>query len=160
MHGRRKSRLTEHAACEKDTCVSYTFYIGPWFCKKNKSSTRHGWFYNSYFMIICGNLWRFLWARPCFTEQSLVISICAIIITQYLWCGWRVIISVTSYERHGDSNHREHNCLFNSLLRLTSKKISRRGGNIWQVVPITNGQLRGKLSMSLCNIYICVHTAA
>ena len=38
MHGRRKSRLTEHAACEKDTCVSYTFYIGPWFWKKKTSN--------------------------------------------------------------------------------------------------------------------------
>ena len=38
---------------------------------------------------------------------------------------FRVVITMTSYERDGVSNHRPHNCLLNRLFRSSSKQTSK-----------------------------------
>ena len=66
-----------------------------------------------------------------------------------------LIITLTTHEHHGASNHRPIDSLFNSLLRLTSKKTSKlrhwafvreSTGDQW--VPLTKGQQRRKRSIS------------
>ena len=64
----------------------------------------------------------------------------------YAWDPWKLScdsIAITSNERHGDSNHRHLDCLFNNLLRQTSRKTSKPSllalceGNRWILITVT-----------------------
>ena len=60
------------------------------------------WFrYNKIFTIL-----RFIWCHVCCMYYSLY----------FIYCSF---ITMTSTERHGHSNHRQHDCLCNSFYRLT-----------------------------------------
>ena len=75
--------------------------------------------------------------------------------------SWRTI-TVTPHERHGVSNYQQRECCFNSLSRITPRKISQvritgplcreSTGNGW--IPLTKGQIFGKrfhVMTSVCN---------
>ena len=51
MHGRRKSRLTEHTGCDQHTCGHYKISISTLLFKIAMPSTRHGWQVQSFYHL-------------------------------------------------------------------------------------------------------------
>ena len=67
--------------------------------------------------------------------------------TASVWLGYNRFITVTSHERHNVPKHRQHDCLFDSLLGLISEKISElpitslcRESTTERWIPLTKGQ--------------------
>ena len=71
------------------------------------------------------------------------------------------IIRVTSHDRQGVSNHRQHGCMFNRLFRLISKKMAKsawlfvRGIHRSPVDSLAMGPLRRKKRFTSWHHYVC-----
>ena len=86
----------------KKKCNTYRVKILPVFCLGNKSP-------------VCSSFRRMRWAPSVARLRSRTLELG--------W--WVVLIIVMSHGCHGVSNYWQHDCLFNSLFMLTSKKISK-----------------------------------